>query len=164
MSRNTPFMQSLRRGLLVCSLVLVLPFSLSAQETSQQPEPPASGAEKAETPGKAPPQHMRGHMHERHEQMEAMHQKMDEELQRQMTALRAHAQTMTGITDTQQLVAEMKKHQQLTDALLNTLIEQRQHMHTMMHERPEHGHQHMEHQAKPGCCPTEQKEPPTSPQ
>ncbi len=167
MPRKTPLMQSLRRGLLVCSVVLMLPFSLSAQETAQQPEPSTPGAEKVETTGKASPQHMRGHMHERHEQMEARHKEhkeMDEELQRQMTALRAHAQTMTGITDTQQLVAEMKKHQQLTDSLLNTMIEQRQRMHAMMHEHPEQGHKHMEHQAQPGCCPMEQKEPPTAPQ
>jgi hypothetical protein len=69
----------------------MLPFSLRAQETTQQPEPPAPGAEKAETTGKASPQHMRGHMRERHEQMEAMHKEMDEELQKKMTALRAHA-------------------------------------------------------------------------
>jgi putative protein kinase ArgK-like GTPase of G3E family len=103
-------------------------------------------------------------MRERHEQMEALHKEMDEELQRQMTALRTHAQTMSGITDTQQLVAEMKKHQQLSDELLNTVIEQRQRMHTRMHEHHMHGRQHSEHQAKPGCCPMEHKEPPASQQ
>jgi hypothetical protein len=62
---------------------------------------------------------------------------------------------MAGITDTQQLVAEMKKHQQLSDELLGTLIEQRQRMHARMHEHHKHGHQHMGPQAKPGCCPME---------
>jgi hypothetical protein len=165
MLRHTAMRQNLCRGLLVCSLVLMFPFSLSAQETSQQSEPPAPAAEKAETTGKASPRHMmRGHMQERHEQMEAMHKEMDEELQKQVTALRTHAQTMTGITDTQQLVAEMKRHQQLSDELLGTLVEQRRRMHTMMHEHHEHGHQHMRHQATPGCCPMKQKESSTPPQ
>lgn len=160
MLRNTAFIPGLRRGLLICNLILILPFTLSAQETAQQPESPAKGAEEAETTGKASPHHRKGHMRERHEQMEAMHKEMDEELQRQMTALRVHAQTMSSVTDTQQLVAEMKKHQQLSDELLSTLIEQRQRMHTRMHEHHKQGHQHRGHQAKPGCCPMEHKEPP----
>jgi Flp pilus assembly protein TadD len=164
MRRDTAFIPGLRRGLLICSLVLALPFSLSAQETAQQPEPPTKGAEQAETPDKASPHHGKEHMHEKHEQMATMHKEMNEELQRQMTTLRAHTQTMSGITDTQQLVAEIKKHQQLSDDLLNTLIEQRQRMHSMMHEHHKHERQRSEHQAKPGCCAMEHKEPPVSQQ
>jgi hypothetical protein len=165
MRRDTAFIPGLYRGLLLCSLILGLPFSLSAQETAQQPVPPAQGAEQAETPDKASPHHRKGHHHERHEQMEAMHQEMDAEVQRQMTTLRAHAQTMSSITDTQMLVAAMQKHQQLSDELLGTLIEQRQRMHTRMHEHRRHGRHHKEQQKKPGCCPTmEHKDPPVSQQ
>jgi hypothetical protein len=164
MRRDTTFISGLRRGLLICSLVLMLPLTLRAQETAQQPESPTQGGEEAEPTGKASPHYM-GHMRERHEQMAAMHKEMDAELQRQMTALRAHAQTMSSITDTQQLVVEMKKHQQLSDELLNTLIEQRHRMHAGMYEHHEHGHQHQGHQEKPGCCAMmEHKDSPVSPQ
>jgi hypothetical protein len=97
--------------------------------------------------------------------MEAMHKEMDAELQRQMTTLRAHAQTMSSITDTQLLLAAMQKHQQLSDELLGTLIEQRQRMHTRMHEHYKHGRHHKKHEEKPGCCPMmEHKDSPVSPQ
>lgn len=164
MQRDPAFISGLRRGLLICSLVLMLPLTLRAQETAQQPESPAKGTEQAAPPDRAPSQHMR-HMHERHEHMAAMHQEMDAELQRQMTALRTHAQTMSSVTDTQQLVVEMKKHQQLSDELLNTMIEQRHRMHTRRHEHHEHGPQHQGHQEKSGCCAKmEHKEPPVSSQ
>ncbi len=165
MRRDSAFIPGLRRGLLIGSLILGLPFSLRAQETAQQPDPPAQGTEHAATPDKASPHHGKGRMHERHKQMAAMHQEMDAELQRQMATLRAHAQTMASITDTQLLVAAMQKHQQLSDELLSTLIEQRQRMHTRMHEHHQHGRPHKESQEKPGCCPMmEHKEPPASPQ
>lgn len=134
MRQDTAFISGLRRGLLICSFALILPLSLNAQESAQQPDSPAKGTEGVEAPDKAPPHHGKGHRHERHEQMEAMHREMDEELQRQMTTLRAHSQTMASITDTQQLVAALQKHQQLSDEVLGTLIEQRHRMHARMHE------------------------------
>jgi hypothetical protein len=170
MRRVTAFIPGLRRGLLISSLVLSLPLALNAQEAAQQPSPPAQGTEQAEPTGKAPSHHGKGHMREKHEQIAAMHQEMDAEVQRRMTTLRAHAQTMSSITDTQLLVAALQKHQQLSDELLGTLIEQRQRMHGKMHEHHQHGrHQHGRHhkepQEKPGCCPMmEHKEPPVSSQ
>ncbi|NOT55431.1 MAG: hypothetical protein HOP18_12565 [Deltaproteobacteria bacterium] len=162
MRQHTAFITSWRRGLLICSLLLTFPFSLRAQETAQPPAPSAQGAEQAEPPDTAPPHHEKGHMRERHEQMEAMHKEMDAELEQKMTTLRAHAQTMASITDTQLLVSALQKHQQLSDEVLNTLIEQRQRMRAKMHEHRQHGrhhtghrqrgHHHKEHQDKPGCC------------
>jgi uncharacterized protein (DUF3084 family) len=81
---------------------------------------------------------MMGRMRKMHEHMEQMHQEMSQELQKQMTALREHAKAMEGITDEKQLLTEMKKHQQMTDDLLGTMLEQREKMHAQMqahHER-----------------------------
>lgn len=175
MRRDTRFIASLRRGLLIGSFVLTLPLSLGAQETAQQPAPPAQETEQAETPDTASPHREKGHMQERHEKMEALHKEMDAELERKMTTLRAHAQTMASITDTQVLVSALQKHQQLSDELLNTLIEQRQRMHAQMHEHRQHGRHHKghrqrghhdkEHQDKPGCCSMmEHQDSPTSSQ
>lgn len=165
MRRDTAFIPGLWRGLLIASCVLILPLSLSAQDTAQQPAPPAQGAEQAKTPDTASPHHEKGHMRERHEKMEAMHKEMDAELEQKMTTLRAHARTMASITDTQLLVSALQKHQQLSDDVLNTLIEQRQRMRVKMHEHRQHGHHHKEHQDKPGCCSMmEHKDPPVSPQ
>jgi hypothetical protein len=157
MRRDPTCIANLRRGLLIGSVVLGFPLLLNAQETAQQPAPPAQGAEQAETPDPASPHHEKGHMRERHEKMEAMHKEMEAELERQRTTLRAHAQTMAGITDTQLLVSALQKHQQLSDELLSTLIEQRQRMHAQMREHHQHGRHHKGHrqhghQDKPGCC------------
>jgi hypothetical protein len=64
---------------------------------------------------------------------------------------------MEGITDETQLLTEMKKHQQMTDALLGAMVEQRQKMHARMKEhhsqmrsRMEKGQQTAEQ--TPGCC------------
>jgi hypothetical protein len=80
---------------------------------------------------------MMGNMHKMHEQMEKMHQEMGQELQKQMTALREHTKVMEGINDEKQLLGEMKKHQQMTDALLGTMLEQREKMHAQMQKRHE---------------------------
>jgi hypothetical protein len=58
----------------------------------------------------------------------------------------------------------MKKHQQLTDALLGTMVEQHQKMHAMMHEHRGQMRKHMEKKAEAGCCSTEQKETPATQQ
>jgi hypothetical protein len=79
--------------------------------------------------------HMKGGKHgdpEMRAQMQKMHQEMQAELQKQLTALRDHAKMMDGITEEKQLLAEMKKHQQMTDAFLSTMMEQREKMHTQM--------------------------------
>ena len=85
-------------------------------------------------------EHMSGmmtEMQQRHEQMEKMHQEMSQELQRQMTTLREHTTAMKGISDEKQLLTEMKKHQQMTDNLLGTMLEQREMMHAQMKEQRE---------------------------
>ncbi|MBI3756815.1 MAG: hypothetical protein HY267_02455 [Deltaproteobacteria bacterium] len=160
MLRNPTLKRSLWIGLSACSIMLILPLSLIAQETAQQPEPPAKSAESAETTGEAPPHHRGEYMREMHERMEAMHKEMNTELQQRLTALREHSQAMAKITDTQQLVAEMKKHQQFTDALLGAMIEQHQRMHAIMHGSPEQKPEHGGPSASPGCCSMKQKEPP----
>jgi hypothetical protein len=151
MSQSYVFKQSLRRGLFAGSFVLVLPFALLAQEATSPPESPTTGSAQTQPTGRPYLHHKGEHIQMPHPQMEAMCREMDTELQQQLTALREHTQTMATITDNQQLVEEMKKHQQSTDALLGALIEQRQKMHAMMHAQGGHI-------AAPGCCPMEQKE------
>lgn len=129
-------------GLMFCGLMLVHPFSVAAQEaTPAQQEKPAG---KMNMPG------MRGHehmpcmtpemheMHEMHERMEGMQQEMTRELQKQLAALREQTTAMEGISDEKQLLTELRKHQQMTDTLLGTMIEQRDKMHARMKEHHEH--------------------------
>ena len=75
---------------------------------------------------------MTGDMHKKHEQMMTKRQAMLAELQQQLAALQEHTQTLEGVTDQQQVLTELKKHQQMTDALLATLIEQRVKRHEAM--------------------------------
>jgi hypothetical protein len=89
-----------------------------------------------------------------HEHMEGMHQEMTQELQKQLTALREHAKAMDGISDEKQLLTEMKKHQQMTDDFLGTMIAQHEKMHAQMKEH------HKQMQSRMGKKPqTEQQEP-----
>jgi len=74
------------------------------------------------------------------EQMEKMHTEMRQELEKQMMALREHTKTMDGVTEEKQMLTEMKKHQQMTDTLLGTMIEQREKMHAQMQQH--HGRRH----------------------
>jgi hypothetical protein len=105
-------------------------FPLAVQEAAPQQEGSGSHMEMQKMMEKHPG--MMGDMHKMHEQMEKMHQETSQELQKQMTALREHSKTMEGISDEKQLLTEMKKHQQMTDGLLGTMLEQREKMHTQM--------------------------------
>lgn len=87
--------------------------------------------------------------------MTQMRQEMLREQQEQLIALREHAKTMDGITDTQQLLPELKKHQQMTDALLGTMVEQRAKMQGKMEEQD----QQMQGQQKAQQQPAEEKKP-----
>ena len=58
-----------------------------------------------------------------HEQMEAMHHEMTQAFQQPLTTLRGQAKAMDGVSDQAPLLTEMKKQQQLTDTLLETMIE-----------------------------------------
>lgn len=125
--------------LAVAALLLWTPLSAIAQETApaQQKQPAAQeGAPAMQGKRKAG---MMAKMRQHHAEMEKMHQEMNQELETQMTALREHAKAMDGLTDEKQLLGEMKKHQQLTDAVLETLLKQR----TQMHERMKMHHEQM---------------------
>ena len=98
---------------------------------------------------------MMARMRTMHDQMARMRQEMLREQQEQLTTLREHAKTMDGITDAQQLLAEMKKHQQMTDALLGTMVEQRDKMQGKMQEQ----YQQMQGQKGEQKPQTEEKKP-----
>jgi len=69
-------------------------------------------------------------------------------------SISAHAKAMEGISDDKQLLGELKKHQQMTDELLATMIEQ----HEKMHRQMEAHHKQMQsHMGK--TPPTEKEEP-----
>jgi len=119
---------------MVCGMILTYPFSTAAQETAPAPQEKPTG----ETGMQGMMRH--GHMmmggmsemQQRHEQMEKMHGEMTQELQKQLTALQEHTKAMEGMSDEKQLLEEMKKHQQMTDTLLGTMLEQREKMHAQM--------------------------------
>lgn len=121
-------------GLAISGLLLVSPLPLLAQESSQG-QMGHKGMQGMMGKGKS--QGMMAEMQQRHEQMEKMHREMQAELQKQMTVIREHAKAMDGITDEKQLLTEMKKHQQMTDTFLGTMLEQREKMHAQMQKRHE---------------------------
>lgn len=123
---------------MVCGMMLTHPFLLAAQEATQaQQERPAGKMGMHGMMGKEHMSGMMAEMQQRHEQMEKMHQEMTQELQKQMTALRDHTKAMEGISDETRLLTEMKKHQQMTDSLLGTMLEQREKMHAQRRARHE---------------------------
>lgn len=127
--------------LLACGIVFSHPALTTAQETPQEKPAQPRMTDKEEGPGmqgmhsmmgKGKGSGMMARMHEMHEQMEIMHREMMEELQKQLTALREHSKTLDGINDGKQLLTELKKHQQMTDELLGTMVEQRAKMQAHM--------------------------------
>lgn len=120
-------------SLTIAVLLLLSPLVVAAQEAAPaQQEKPTEEMDKPGMMGKERRAGMRAKMRQHREQMEKMHQEMTQELQKQMTALQEHAKVMEGISDEQQLLGEMKKHQQMTDAFLETLLRQREQMHERM--------------------------------
>jgi hypothetical protein len=118
---------------MVGGLLLAHPFFTAAQETTPAPRGEPTG--KMGMPGMMGHEHgpgMMGDMQKMYDQHEKMHQEMTQELQKQMTALRDHTKAMDGMSDEKQLLTEMKKHQQMTDALLGTMVEQREKMQARM--------------------------------
>jgi hypothetical protein len=133
--KKTSMFRTIATSVLLCGAIAFQPVVVGAQE-----------AEKKNMPGMKGHEHMMGEMHgnpEMRAQMQKMHQEMQAELQKQLTALREHAKAMDGITDEKQLLAEMKKHQQMTDDLLGTMVEQREKMHAQMQKRREQMHGQM---------------------
>ena len=131
--KSATLVKNMGMSLMVCGMMLAHPFSLAAQEATQaQQEKPAGKMGMHGMMGKEHMSGMRPEMQKMHEQREKMHQEMTQELQKQLTALREHTKAMEGISDEQQLRAEMKKHQQMTDTFLGTMLEQREKMHAQM--------------------------------
>jgi TolA-binding protein len=122
----------LSMALFAWSLVFSHPVSVFAQDS---PEGSMGMHGKMDKMGKEKGPGMRGDMHKRHAQMEAMHTEQLQELQQQLSALRAHTTALDSITDQQQLLTEMKKHQHMTDTLLDTMVEERKKMHVHMQAR-----------------------------
>ena len=54
---------------------------------------------------------------------QATHHEMTQAFQQPLTTLRGQAKAMDGVSDQAPLLTEMKKQQQLTDTLLETMIE-----------------------------------------
>ncbi len=125
-------------GLITCGLLVAASFPLAAQEATPQQEGSGGQMEMQKMMEKRPG--MMGEMHKMHEQMEKMDTEMTQELQKQLTALREHSKAMEGVSDEKQLLPEMKKHQQMTDAFLSTLVEQRKKMRAQMHEHHQQMH------------------------
>lgn len=132
--RRTTRITTVGVRLAISGLLLVSPVPLLAQESSQG-QMGHKGMQGMM--GKDKSQGMMAEMQQRHEQMEKMHQEMQAELQKQLTALREHTKVMDGMTDEKQLLTEMKKHQQMTDTFLGTMLEQREKMHAQMQEHHE---------------------------
>lgn len=138
---NKYWIGGLSMALLVWSLVFPYPVSTLAQESPEGSMGRHGMMGKEKGPGKMG---MHGEMdktdkmadmHQRHAQMEAMHKAHLQELQQQLSALHEHTATLDSITDQQQLLTELKKHQHMTDALLGTMVEQRKKMHAHMQAR-----------------------------
>ena len=136
--KKTVLVKTTGIGLMACGVILAHPFSAAAQESPPvQQEKPAgkmgmSGMmEQGQMPAGMPD------MEKMREQLQGIHKQMEQELQQKLTDLREHAKTMEGIKDEKQLLAEMKKHQQMTDDLLGTMLEQRDKMRAQMKVRQE---------------------------
>jgi hypothetical protein len=120
-------------SLTLAVLLLLSPFFVAAQEAAPaQQEKPAEQMDQPGMMGKERRATMRAQMQQRRERMKKMRQEMNQELQKQMTALQEHAKMMDGITDEKQLLEALKKHQQMSDAVLETLFKQRERMHEQM--------------------------------
>src|SRR6266478_4763174 len=107
-------------SVVVCGMVLSHPFPLAAQEAAQK--------QHEEQPGKMNAQERKGQgrpdimteIQQMRKERKKMRQEMTRALQQQMTALREHAKAMAEVNDEKQLLVEMKKHLQMTDAMLGT--------------------------------------------
>ena len=118
------------------------PFTLAASPVPLAAPPwsnqaPAAAQEKPAGKMGMPGMMGHGHMMGMMPEMQKMHEQMEQELQKKLTALREHSKTMEGISDEKQLLTEIKKHQQMTDDLLGTMLEQREKMHAQMKARHE---------------------------
>ena len=150
-------------SILTCGLFLFFPLVLTAQESSQEQHTQPGAMDKPEGSMMGRPEgsmsgtgdrrkgaSRRAAMQQRHAEMEKVQQEMLQDLQTQLAAIREHTKMMESITDEKQLLTEMKKHQQMTDALLGTMVEQREKMFTRMKEHHKHMHKRMERRQQSG--------------
>lgn len=142
--------KNLRIRLFACGVWLISTLPLAAQETVNPVE--GSGSHMG-MHGKMEHGHgadMMAAMQKHHEEMEKMHEAANQELKKQMSALREHAKSMDGMTDEKQLLGELKKHQLMTDTLLGTMLEQEEKMHAAMKEHHQQMHEHRHGKMKEG--------------
>jgi hypothetical protein len=131
--KSGTLLKTIGTALMACGMMCAHPHFAAAQESPPAPQEKPAG--KMGMPGMMGHGHMMGMMPEMqkmHEQMEKMHKQMEQELQKKLTALREHSKTMEGLSDEKQLLTEIKKHQQMTDELLGTMLEQQEKMHAQM--------------------------------
>jgi hypothetical protein len=109
-------------GMLVGSLLLAQPSSVTTQDTTQR------------LPEEHQGQGHRGHggladvvteMQQKHAARKHRHEEMTQTLQQQLAALREHAQVLAGLSAEKPLLEEVKRHLHLIDALLGTMVEYR---------------------------------------
>lgn len=153
--KNGTLLKAIGTALMACGMMCAHPFSAAAQESPPaQQEKPAGKMSMPEMMGHGHMMGMMPEMQKMHKQMEKMHKQMEQELQKKLTALREHSKTMEGISDEKQLLTEIKKHQQMTDELLGTMLEQHEKMRAQMKAR------HEQMQSPMGKTPQTEKEEP----
>ena len=118
--------------LAIGGLVFASPHGSVAQEDAQEPAEHEGSMSMHGMMGQGRHQGRMADMHKKHEQMMAKRKAMLAELQQQLAALHEHTKTLEGVTDQQQVLTELKKHQHMTDALLATMVEQRVKRHEAM--------------------------------
>jgi len=110
----------------VWGMFLALSGSLAAQETTRRPlEEQPDQRNVQERRGQRQLSDLVTELQQKHQARKKLHQEMTRALQDQLTALREHAKGLERINDEKQLLGELKKHLQLTDALLGTMVEHR---------------------------------------
>ena len=138
--KRATFTTTIGACLVIGGLLFVSPLPLMAQDVPQEQQGQTGhmGRHGVGKHKKDPAKMAEWRQHR--EQMEKMHTEMRQELEKQMMALREHTKTTDGVTEEKQMLTEMKKHQQMTDTLLGTMIEQREKMHAQMQQH--HGRRH----------------------
>jgi hypothetical protein len=125
MKQATP-VKRLQVSMMVWGIILAHPFSLAAQEAVQKQhaeQPENLNTQEKKRQGR--PVDIVTEMRQMRKERKEMRQKMTQALQQQVTALREHTKAMEEISDEKRLLVEMKKHLQMTDAVLGTMVEQR---------------------------------------
>src|SRR5262245_54622419 len=117
--KRTTFTTTAGASLVLSGLLFLSPLPLSAQDVPQDQQGHMS---RQGTTGQQKDPAKRAEWQQHREQMDKMRTEMRQELEQKMTALRAHTKTLDEVTEEKQLLTEMKKHQQMTDALLGTMI------------------------------------------